>query len=95
MAYELPDDVSARGVDPGEVCERIGDEERLLEPETGGSCAQPRGRVTVIGKVDGEDVQPALRSCPEGGAEADEGRGLPACLRGRAEALGRGFIPAS
>ena len=72
ISYELPDGVSASEVDPGEVCEQIADEERLLEPEAGESCAQPRGRVTVVGELDGEPVRLALRSCPDGGAEADE-----------------------
>ena len=72
LGYELPDGVSASEVDAGEVCEQIGDEERLLEPEAGESCAQPWGRVTVVGELDGEAVGLALRSCPDGGAEADE-----------------------
>lgn len=72
ISYELPDAASARDVDPGEVCEQIADEERLLAPEARESCAQPRGRVTVVGELDGEPVQLALRSCPDAGAEADE-----------------------
>lgn len=71
ISYSLPDGMREPDVDAGEVCERV-DDERLLSPETGGSCARPRGRVVAVGELDGEGVRLALRSCPDDEPADDE-----------------------
>jgi hypothetical protein len=71
IAYSLPEGVSEPDVNAGEVCERLDDDD-LLSPEVGASCARPLGRVTVVGELDGDPVRLGLRSCPGGGGSAGD-----------------------